>query len=465
MDTFLLNKNQSVYTFSSYRSLKKMEGIENVKYLVIHDIMYFVIKGSSDNKLSLELYDSSNFTYNFNNPSRQFDLSWQKVDGSADLSRENESYFIKAIQLNKKNMTLLNAILVDDSKSIEHLDHVLLLSIDEKLYWINYVENDIEYTIETILVMKSKIVAIQCIRDLILVLEDSVLTLYYTFTEHNILSRKEIYLGKVVSFEFVPEKCCFVYSNGLKIIILYLLIPGHTINHYETVGVELSNIVAMTYLKELNLILGISENNLFYQIPLKNKKVTVDRDEFVEIETNNIHEIKNINRVLDIKRRKFLKLEKMYEDEQKQLVLIKKFTINGTDSEEHKILCKTIYNLDQTVHFEINLNFCSTEALENFKICLSGESEENTKVICIQTKTCDETVKLVLSKKNMMVKIKSMSLHFVVNLFQNPRIFQYFVQFEETTDDQRSEKEQSERHSKTLVQKIQQITNKQEISM
>lgn len=458
MDTFLLNKNQSVYTFSSYRSLKKVDGIENVKYLVIHDIKYFVIKSSSDNQLLLELYDSSNFSYNFNNPSRQFDLSWQKANGSSDQSRENESYFIKVIQLNRKNTILLNALLVDDSKSIEHLDHVLLMSIDEKLYWINYVENDIEYTIESILVMRSKIVAIECIRDLILVLEDSVLSLYSTSIEHNILSRKEVYLGKVESFEFVHEKCCLVYSNGLKVVILYFLIPGHEKNHYETVEVQLSNIVTMTYVKELNLILGISENNLFYQIPLKNKKVSVNRDDFVEIETQHVHKINNMNRVLDIKRKTFLNHEKMYEDEQKQLLLMKTFTNNISES---KILCRTIHSSDQT-YFEIDLNFCNTEVPENFKVCLSGESGGKSNVICIQTKACDGQIKLLLSKNNLMVKVKSMSLHFIVNLFKNPRIFQYFVEFEEIPDNQILEKE---KHSETLFLKIKQITNKQHINM
>ena len=416
--------------------------------------MYLVIKGSSDNKLFLELYDSSNFSYN---PSRQFDLSWQKVEGFAELSRDNESYFVKVIQLKRKNKTLLNALLVDDSKSIEYLEHILLMSIDEKLYWINYKENEIDYTIETVLVMKSKIVAIECIRDLLIVLEDSVLTLYYTSTEHSVLSRKEIYLGHVVTFEFVHEKCCFVYSNGLKIVILYLLISGHENSHYETVEVELSNIVAITYIKELNLILGISENNLFYQISLKTKNVTLSRDEFVEIETQHVHEIENMNRVLNIKRRSFLKLEKMYEAEQKQFVMMKTFTNNGPDSEQHKILCKRIYNLDQTIHFEINSNFFNTEAIENFKICLSGKSEGNTNVICIQTKTSDGTIKLVLSKKDIMLKIDSMSLHFVVDLYQNPRILQYFVQFEETTDDQRSERKLLKEDSKTLIQMIEQI--------
>lgn len=459
----MLNKNQSVFTFSSYRSLKKVEGTENVKFLVIHDSMYIVIKGSNDNKLFLELYDSSNFSYNFNSPSRQFDLSWQKVDGSADLSRDNESYFVKVVKLNRKNMTLLNAVLVDDSKSIEHLDHILLISIDEKLYWINYVENETEYSIETILVMRSKIVAIECIRNLLIVLEDSVLTLYYTSTEHNVLSRKEIFLGQVETFEFVHEKCCFVYSNGLKIVCLYLLIPGHGNNHYETVEIELTNICAMTYVKELNLILGINENNLFYHIPLKNKKLTLNSDEFVEIDSQHVNEIKNMNRVLDIKRRNFLNLEKMYEEEQKQLQLMKTLTNNGFDSEQ-KILCKRIYNLDETVHLEINLNSCITEAHENFKVSFSGESERNTNVICIQTKTSDKTIKLVISKKDL-VKIESMSLYFVVNLYQNPRLLNYSVKFEETTDDQRSEKTILKEHSKTLLEKIEQIIKKQEIGM
>lgn len=459
----MLNKNQSVFTFSSYRSLKKVEGIENVKFFVIHDNMYIVIKSSSANKLFLQLYDSSSFSYNFNNPSRQFDLSWQQVDGSADLSRENESYFVKVVKLNRKNMTLMNAVLVDDSKTIEHLDHILLMSIDEKLYWINYVENETEYSIETILVMRSKIVAIECIRNLLIVLEASVLTLYYASTEHNILSRKEVYLGQVESFEFVHEKCCFVYSNGLKIVCLYLLIPAHGNNHYETVEIELSNICAITYVKELNLILGISENNLFYHIPLKNNKLTLNSDEFVEIDSQHVNEIKNINRVLDIKRRNFLNLEKMYEEEQKQLQLMKTLTNNELESEQ-KILCKRIYNLDGTVNFEINLNFCITEAYENFKVSLSGESERNTNVICIQTKTSDKTIKLVLSKKDQL-KIESISLYFVVNLHQNPRLLNYLVKFEEKMDDQRSEQKMLMEHSRTLLEKIKQIINKQEINM
>ena len=50
-----------------------------------------------------------------------------------------------------------------------------------------------------------------------------------------------------------------------------------------------------------------------------------------------------------------------------------------------------------------------------------------------------------------------MSLHFVVDLYQNPRILQYFVQFEETTDDQRSERKLLKEDSKTLIQMIEQI--------
>ena len=443
--------------------MKKVEGIENVKYLVINESMYFVIRASIDNQLYLELYDCSISAFNVNNPTRQFDLSWQISDGFADLSRENENYFVKNLKLNSKNMLLLNALLVDDSKSIEHLDHILLLSIDQKLYWINYVSNEIDYTIETILILKSRIMAIELIRDLFFVLENSGLTIYFTSTEPSVLSKKEIYLGQIVSFEFVHKKCCFVYSNGLKIVILYFMIPSYENNHYEIVEIELSGIVAITYIKEINLILGISENNLLYQIPLKNKKVTYKRDEFIEIETQHVHEIQNMNRILDMKTRCFLKLEKMYQEEQKQLMFIKTCTWNNLESEEHKILCKRIYNSDdQTIHFEVNLKFCNTEALENFKMCLSCESEEHTNVICIQTKTRDEMIKFVLSKNNKSINISSMCLHCVINLHENSRILKYFVQFEETTDDPlRSENKRNE-HSKTLIQKIENIINKQE---
>ncbi|CAO1302446.1 unnamed protein product [Diamesa serratosioi] len=421
--------------------------------------MYFIIKSSNDNKLFLELYDSSKFAFNVQNPTRQFDLTWQKVEGSAELTRENEKYFVKIIQLNSKNMSLMNALLVEDSK---RSDQILLLSIDEKLYWINYTKDELDYTIETILVMRSKIVAMELMQNLFLVLEHSVLSLYFTTTEPRILSLKEIYLGEILSFEFVHEKCCFVYSNGFKIFILYFLIPGHENSHYEKVEIELSGIVAMTYVMELNLILGISENNLFYQIPLKNKKIpsTLSREEFIEIEPQHVNEIKNINRILDIKRRGFLELEKMYEEEQKQLVLIKSWN----NLEEQNIMCKRIYNSDdQTVHFEVDLKNCNIEAFENFKICLSCESEENTNVISTQSKISDNIIKLVLSKKNLTLNISSVSLHRVIDLHKNPRILKYFLQFEETSSDRSSEIQQSQtRHSNTLIQRIENITSKQE---
>ena len=264
---------------------------------------------------------------------RKFDLSWPENE-ELEASRSSERYCLKLIHIQNPNQfQFFKSLLIEISS--DEQDKVLLLSINEKLYWLTPRTEYDDFSIETIKVCSANILEFHFLPELstLLILEDNnCLSTIYRCPYTNLVKQKAIFLeGTVISYEFLVSQKLFVYSNGFKVFQIQFVIDEilDQIQHVVR-EVKLSGIVALScrYLGNLtrhlkcnlrifldinylNIFIGISENGLFYKIPIvKHQTQSYAREYFLEVSNQQ----ESIN---DISKRVFRENERQMETEKK----------------------------------------------------------------------------------------------------------------------------------------------------
>lgn len=249
--------------------------------------------------MKLHLYSS--FGVESSDLKCEFDLSYPRDAISIHASRNSEKICAQMIEgpFKKIDETFFTEMLACDLRK-ETIRDVLLVSIDAKLLWIKYKgsyrEGVDEYSIETIASVNENIRGLKYCDGMLLILDElSVLTIFYV--KGKLINKKEILLeGEVKCFSF--HQNAFIYSNLKKIVFVDVTNPQTP----STFVVNLKGIVCFSVVTELNFIVAICHNHMFYYIPLSRPKQQHKKrlkDEFEVLTNTDIELIPSIARFIE----------------------------------------------------------------------------------------------------------------------------------------------------------------------
>lgn len=263
----------------------------------------------------------------------EFELSFPKDAVSVDASRETEKICVQMIEgpLKDYDRIFLRELLACDLTQ-ESINDVLLVSVDEKLMWIKYKGSFHEgakenYSIETITSMKENIRGMNYYHGSLMVLDNfSVLTIFYLCPILKLIKKREILLeGQVKCFRF--HQNMFIYSNLRTVTLIKATNPQAA----ETYIVDLKGIICFSVVTELNCIIAICRNQMFYYISV-NKTCQLQqkkkKDDFQLLENSDIELIPSVARFVETEEKKLLVIEREIKKAQELKTLLQHLMAN-----------------------------------------------------------------------------------------------------------------------------------------
>lgn len=257
-------------------------------------------------------------------PCNEFDLSFPSDPVSKTANRDSEAVCVAMIEgpLNKKARIFFSDLLASDLESVHD---VLLVSIDNRLLWINFRgsfrETVFDYSVETVTTMKANIRGIHFCNGFLMVLDhNSLLTIFHICPIAKVVKRKEIFLeNRVQCFRF--HENLFAYSNLNKIIFIDATVPTAPSTH----SVNLKNIVCFSIVPEQNFLVAICANKMFYQVSmLKPERLrrSLKRSFFEEIEFSEIETIPEVAKFLENEENELILTENRIKEAQKLKIFL-----------------------------------------------------------------------------------------------------------------------------------------------
>lgn len=255
-------------------------------------------------------------------PSREFDMSLPKSPVCSSPNTELCAEFIEG-PLSEKDSKFFAELLVCDLAH-ESIVDVLLVSNDDRLLWIKYSgsfreESHNNNVIDTIATTKGIIRGIKYYDGSLLLLDGITLSIFYLCSSTNIIRKKEIILDGVVKcFRFHHNQ--FIYSNLKKVIIVDFTNPQHPMID----SVNLKGIVCFTIVENLNFIIAICYNQLFYYVSMdkRTNKQANNKSDFQDLQANDIETIPSVAKFIDREEVKLLKIEQKIKELQNLKILL-----------------------------------------------------------------------------------------------------------------------------------------------
>lgn len=230
------------------------------------------------------------------------------------LSNNDEKFFCELLACDLKEESIID---------------VLLISIDDKLFWIKYKQNFQKraldgFVITAITAAKGTIRGMKYADGVLMMLDDSsVLTVYQFCTTLNAITKREILLdGNVKCFRF--NGSIFIYSNLEKIIFIDLRNPSASASHI----VNLHGITCFSIVTELKIIIAVCRNQMFYSLPLQRPQVKKKLTDFETFSDSDIEQIPCVAKFLEAEERAMMGMEKKIVQAQKLKFLMQHLTTN-----------------------------------------------------------------------------------------------------------------------------------------
>ena len=262
----------------------------------------------------------------------EFDISYSKDSVTIDGCRDAEETCIHMVEgpLRVSDRNFFTELLACDLKQ-EKIYDVFLISINEKLMWIKYKNSFHEgakdgYSIEAITSSKENIRALKYCEGFLMMLDHlSILTIIYLCPRLKLITKKEILLeGQVKCFRF--HQNLFIYSNLRQVIFIDTTNPSDP----ETHSVYLKGIVCFTIVKELNCIIAICRNQMFFHISLTRPKQQQQRknDDFQALQNSDIELIPSIAKFVEVEEKKLAETEQKIKEAIHLKTLLQYLTTN-----------------------------------------------------------------------------------------------------------------------------------------
>lgn len=309
-NSFLVTKDQKLYTFKSFKRIFNAPTLRNVKFFKCFNNSCYAVVQQIGVEVKLLLYDS--FSEEFDVSKCEFDLSFPQDEVTIGGCRDDEIICVEMIE-DAIDVKFFNGLLACDLVE-DSISDVLLVSIDEKLLWVKFSKKfkkgaiD-DYAIVTVTVAKKKIIGLKYYEGLLMILDSqTTLTLLYLCPVTALIRKKEILLeGKVNCFRF-HHNCVFIYSNSDKVIFMNLKNPMEP----STQRMELKGIMSFTIVDQPQpFIIGICCNRMFYYITIPShlQQNSRRKDQFEELGGSDIEAIPEVARFLENGEKKLLEIE------------------------------------------------------------------------------------------------------------------------------------------------------------
>lgn len=324
-DTFLLSSEEgNIYKFESYKRFKLKEDIgRDVKLINRFNECYLLVR-KLGTRMTVELFKSLDPGIQLH----EFDLSFPKSEAVCppnEAIRKDEKIsvlMIPDIIFTDGAVELFNQILLCDLPNLGVRD-VLLLAIDEKLLWIKYkfsyctknedIADNADYTIETVYTSKAKIIALKFIGCRLILLDElSILTILEKSPSTNEIKKRELLLdGKLECFDFNTDLNLFVYSNIEKVTLMHFKNQAEQ----EVVDENVLGIISLSIVPELNCVIAISRNRLFFYIPIRKKRFIYKKNSFQMLEDDQLCQLPDVAKYLAEQERVMLEMEQQIRNE------------------------------------------------------------------------------------------------------------------------------------------------------
>lgn len=348
-NSFILSKNGSIHAFKSFKRITELSDVSNVKFFNCFQKCYVLIEQvGADCKL--HLYKS--FGDEFDASRCEFDLSFPIDAVSAGSSRDSLRVCVEMIEgkLQPDDERFFAELLACDLSG-ESICDVLLLTSNDRLMWIKYQHgfNDGAldgYSIELITTAKGNIRGLKYGEGFLMMLDDlSTLTVFHLCSPTGLVTKKEIMLdGQVKCFRFHHNT--FIYSNLKKIILIDLRNPTEP----TMSSINIKGIVCFTVVEELNAIIAICWNRLFYYAPLQVPQQQPEKQQssLEELPASDIEAIPGVVKFLEQEEKTLLEIEQKVKEAHKLKILLqhaldnKNFTTGAAFITFHRNLPSTI---------------------------------------------------------------------------------------------------------------------------
>ncbi|EAT45016.1 AAEL003691-PA [Aedes aegypti] len=256
--------------FSSFRECNVVGGIEGVKAIGTMDggSKLTVIRVTEDNKMRLDVF-ADLVGCNMGSIVHSFDLTWEKNE--FEVTRNRQVHKVKTVQIAKNSSKLFTRFLncIDIAEETE----IILFTMDNGLYWLKILEGS--YEIVTVRMYPSIVLDYNYAHNtgcFAVLVSNAVLYIYSISEDADclLLQEDKRYLGPIVEAHyFITELSTFIYSNGSHVIQIryYYSELSKAILHVSK-ELQIVGVTGITYLDHAKMAICVTENRLFYSVPV-----------------------------------------------------------------------------------------------------------------------------------------------------------------------------------------------------
>lgn len=409
-NSFLVTKDRKLFAFKTFKRVYELPNYSNIKLLQCFNDTVYVLITQIEHAVKIQIFSSFNGEAD-DILSHEFDMSFPSNPASS--SRVSEEMCVAFIEgpLSETDSKFFSELLACDLE-LESISDVLLVSTDDRLLWIKYsVCRSSEYAIETITTAKGNVRGLHYHQGTLSMLHDSTLSVFYLCQSTNILRKREILLdGAVKCFRF--HQSFFIYSNLKKVNFVDVANPSKL---PVIESVDLKGIVCFTIVENLNFLIAICYNQMFYYLTMpQSTKETEERSktDFITLQTNDLENIPGVAKFIANEEAKLIEIERKVKELQHLKILlehslkIKGFLAGLASVKFHQyppqfdkkmtIVCK-VTNQKAGCEF-IELEIQLSKILVNFPLTLMFHRHSNSSVVskAIKLETAKEFVKILM---------------------------------------------------------------------
>lgn len=313
-----MNDDKKIYKFKSFKKILDVPVRTNVKLFQFTGSTYIIVE-QLNLHLKIKLYQSFGDDIS---ERCEFDLSFPEDSVTTGGNRDNETLCVLMVEKisNERDKKFFDELFACNL-SDETISEVLLVSIDEKVFWIKFCESAIDgYSVENLTVAKAKILGLHYHKGILMVIDElSILSIFFVCSVKKLIRKKEILLQQVKCFRFYGNK--FIYSTAAKITCLDLSDPTKP----SESSANIKNISCFTIVEHLKFIIAICRNNFLYYISLVQKsEITSKISSFIDIPDNDFEIIPEVSKFYEIEEKNLLKVEKQIKDAMKMKLFLER---------------------------------------------------------------------------------------------------------------------------------------------
>lgn len=315
-ESLVLFANGTVKIFKSPKKLEMVRYWSDVKAICSCEYGFAMIKlTDGDRKVVMEFHPDS-FTANDVTQRRIFDISFDEHSGLESTWR-NSRYTISELVVS----AALFAFIRNEPEKVDDSKRVLFFSVDCNLFLFQPIDDreridDTDHEISHVASFSSNIVHFWLSNSgeaVILELESEAVSILYPKRDENRLECQTLFLAMNIEASIFFNDI-FAYSDGRKVEWGKLALNEVSGKfEYSRSDVNLVGISAMAFLESVNGMMCVSENRLFYIIPMDASKEKSIPGRFIEIN-------ESLNRHLNGVRHEIKELTDVYENLRLQLI-------------------------------------------------------------------------------------------------------------------------------------------------